>query len=183
MALGFGIGIRGVRNIGEIAARDRAEFGADYIGGKAGREQAAIEGGEFAPVERAAEAGEAALEAGADEGGFVGFGEDGVERGFDVGVGDAAGAEFAGDAEAAAVGMDAAAGEVEGVADVIEIVELAKARDDGGDEFYIFGAAFEIGAHVVERVGAAHKRALRGKVKLVLGREFRGRGAGTHVGI
>src|ERR1700683_1998305 len=82
----------GFRQVGKGAAGDAAEFGADDVCGKTGAEEAAVQRSDFALVERAADMSEFALDAGADRGGFVGFGEHGVERGVDVGVVHAAGA-------------------------------------------------------------------------------------------
>jgi len=163
--------IRG--RIGEIAGGDAAELGADDVGGEAGAEKRAIERGELASIERAADVREAALEARADEHGFVCLGEDGVKGGFDVAVGDAARAQLAGDAKASlAAGLRVLAGVVEGVAGVVEIFMLAQPGDDGRDEFEVFGAAVEVFAHFMDGVRAAHERAERGGVKLLLGREF-----------
>ena len=75
-----------------------------------------------------------ALEAGADGCGFVSLREDGVERGFDVAIGNAAGAELAGNAEAPlAARVGVLAGVIEGVAGVVEIVLFAQARDHAID--------------------------------------------------
>jgi hypothetical protein len=158
---------------GEIAGGDAAEFGADDIGGEAGAKKRAVEGSELALIERAADMREAALEARADERGFVRFGEDGVERGFDVAVGNAAGAQFARDAKTPlAARLRVRASVVEGVAGVVEIVVLAQPGDDGRNEFGIFGAAAEVFAHFMDGVRAAHERAQGGGVKLLLGGEF-----------
>jgi hypothetical protein len=128
-----------------------AELGADYVGGKAGAEESAIEGGEFFFVDGAAKLGELALETGADKRGFVGIGEGGGESGFDVAVGDAASAEFAGDPETPlAAGLGVMAGEFAGVAGVVEVIVFAEARDDGRDEVFIFGAALEVLLHFVD---------------------------------
>ena len=45
------------------------------------RRRCAVQRGDFVLVDGAAKVGEAAFEARADERGFVGFGEDGIERG------------------------------------------------------------------------------------------------------
>src|SRR5574337_797610 len=103
------------------------EKGVRGVGGKAGAEQAAVERGKLAPVERAAarvapaQLFQAALEALADERGFIGFREAFLERGFDVAVGDATGAKLASDAVATlAAGLGAIAGELARVAGVVE---------------------------------------------------------------
>ena len=67
--------------------------------------------------------GEAAGQARADQTRFVGFGEDGVHGGFDVAIGDAAGAQFAGDAEASLAAQLGVLGcEVQSVFGVVEII-------------------------------------------------------------
>src|ERR1700727_2579464 len=81
-------------------------------------------------VERAADVREFAFDAGADGGGFVGLGENGIERGVDAAVGHAAGAQLAGDAETALPAkLRVLAGEFGGEAGVVEIVELAESSD------------------------------------------------------
>jgi hypothetical protein len=113
---------------------DAAEFGADCVGGEAGPEEAAIKGSDFALVEGAAQVGEASLDADANERGFVGFGEDGFEGGFDVLIGNAAGAKFAGDTEASlAAQFGVLVGVVQGVARVVEVVKFAESGDDRRD--------------------------------------------------
>jgi hypothetical protein len=61
------------------------------------------------------------------------------------------------------------AGEVEGVAGIVEIILLAEARDHAVNVFFIFSAAFEILAHFVNRMRAAHQGAESGGVKLTFG--------------
>src|SRR5579863_4820749 len=124
-----------------IFAGSKAKLGADYVRREAGAEQAAMERGKLALVERAAKMRQMALDARASGCGFVGFGEDGFQRRFDVAIGNAAGAKFAGNAEApltARIGV--LAGEVEGVAGIVEIILLTEARDHTVDVFFIFSA-------------------------------------------
>jgi hypothetical protein len=180
---GIGIGIGGVGQVGKIAVGDGAQFGADYVRGEARSEQAAIERGELAVVEPAADVREAAFDAGADEQCFIRFGEDGIERGLDELVGDAAPAQLAGNAKASAMRAHAAAREIECVALIVEIVKLAEPGDDGGDEVLIFSALLQVSAHIVQRIGAARQRTLRGEVQLMLSRELARCGAGAHRGI
>ena len=160
---------------GEVAVGDAFQLGADYVRGETGAEKIAVEGGDFFLVEGAAEMGEAAGEARADERGFVGFGEDGIHRGFDVAVGDTACAQFASDAETSlAAKLGVLRGVVQSVLGVVEIVEFAEARDYGGDEVFIFGAALEMFFHFGDGMGAAHQGALRGHVELGFGEELAG---------
>ena len=116
--------------VGDVCSGGGAKFGADEVGGKAGAKKTAVEGRDFALVERAAAPFQVARETLADERGFVGVGKDGVERGVDMLVGNATGAEFAGDAEASlAAGVRVLAGVVEGILRVVEIRLFAKTGD------------------------------------------------------
>src|SRR5271154_7116779 len=158
-ALGF-VGGNRVGDAGKIAAGDGAKFAADGVGREAGAEQASIERGDLALGEFAANVGEAALQAGADESGFVGFGKNGVKRGIDVTVRHAAGAKIARDAETSlAPGLRVLARVIERVAGVLEITSFAETGDDGCDKFGVFGAALEIFPHFVNRVSAARQGA------------------------
>ncbi len=47
--------IRGVGEIGQIAASDAVEFSADYVGGEAGADEHTIERGELLLIDGAAE--------------------------------------------------------------------------------------------------------------------------------
>jgi hypothetical protein len=173
--------VGGVGEIGKVAVGDAVKFFADDVGGEAGAEEGAVEGGEFFLVDGAAKVGEAALEAGADESGFVGVGEDGGEGGVDVNVGDAATAEFTSDAETSlAAGLGVVAGVFEGVTGVVEVVEFAETGDHWRDEVFSFGAALEIFFHFMDGESAAHEGALSGHVELVFGAEFANGGAEGH---
>ena len=159
-----------------------AELGADDVGGEAGGEKGAVERGEFFFVERAARLRELALQARADERGFVGFGENGIERGFDVAVRDAADAELAGDAETSlAAGLRVAAGIVESEFSIVEIILLSEACYDRSDEIFLLGAALEILLHFMNGVRAAHQCTQSGGVEILLSGEL-ARG-GAHTGI
>src|SRR5579863_5522600 len=83
----------------DFFARQGFELAADDVGGKAGAEEAAVHRGDFVFGDLAAERAKFAFEALANYGGFVGFLGGFGEGGFDVAVGDAAGAEVASDAE------------------------------------------------------------------------------------
>jgi hypothetical protein len=127
-----------------------AEFGANYVGGKAGAEEIAIEGRASFFVKRTFDLAQAAFEARTDKRCFVRFGENGFERGFDVAVREAAGAEFADDSEFALVTvlrMDARI--VAGVTRVVEVLELFQLLDHFADVVFVFGAAGEVFAHFV----------------------------------
>lgn len=152
---------------------------ADDVGGKAGAKEAAVERGGLFFVERpAAEAPQLALDAGFYERGFVRFGENGGERGFNVTVRHAAGAEFAGDAEFSLMAiLRMSAGEVAGVASVIEIIQFAQFLQDGVGVVFVFGTQGEIFLHFVHGMGAAHQCASGRGVKASLGGKFARSGA------
>src|ERR1051325_1389493 len=78
-------------NIGNVFAKSGFEFAADDVGGEAGAEEAAVEGGEFLFIEFAAEGAQFAVDALADDCGLVGVLSRFFEGGFDVTVGDSAG--------------------------------------------------------------------------------------------
>jgi len=164
---------RCVGKVGEVAVGDALELGANDVRREARGEEAAIERRELALVELAAKVREPALEAGADERGFVGLGENGIECGFDVAVGHAAAAEVASDAVASLTAQPSVVtGELEGITCVVEIIQLTEARDHGGNQVFVFGAALEVLLHLVDRVCTAHQGALCGHVELVLGGKF-----------
>ena len=101
----------------------------------------------------------------------------GLDGGLDVGVGDAAGAEVAGDAKfSLAADFGALAGELLGVASVVELaVFLHAGHDDLGEEF-VGGAAVEEALHFFDGMRAAHEGAEGDVVEFLLGVDFfRGR--------
>lgn len=157
----------------------RTQLSADDVGGKAGAEEAAVERGRLFFVERpAAEAPQLALDAGFYERGFVRFGENGGERGFDVAVRNAADAEFAGDAKFSLMAiLRMSAGEVAGVAGIVEIIQFAQFLQDGVGVVFFFGAQSEIFLHLVHGMCAAHQCASGRGVKAGLGGEFARSGA------
>ena len=165
----------------DFFARQGFELAADDVGGKAGAEEAAVHRGDFVFGNLAAEGAEFAFEALADDGGFVGiFGGLG-EGGFDVAVGDAAGAEVAGDAEfALAADLGALAGELFGVAVVVEAAVFLQAGQDYLGEEVAAGSAFEEFLHFVYGMRAAHQGAEGYVVEFGFGVEFFG--AGEHRG-
>jgi hypothetical protein len=157
---------------GKFFAGEGFEFAADEVGGEAGGEERAIDGGEFfvgflfhfrackyklrTPTHRA----EFAFDTLANDGGFrfrVGrFRESNV----DVAVGNAASAEIAGDTEFALLAdFRASAGELFGVARVVELAGLLEAREDDLSEEFGVGAAEKLGLHFVDGVGTAHEDA------------------------
>ena len=120
---------------------------------------------------------EFALDAQADGGALgvivAGF----VERGVDVAVGDAAGAEVSGDAVfALAANFGALANELFGVAVVVDHAVFFEAGHDYLCEELVVGATGEEFFHFGDGVRAAHQRALRGFVELRLRFEFAGPG-------
>ena len=168
MSLRVGISRCYIFRIETRATGHSVDGSAHLIGGKAGAEQAAIERGQAAFVERAANAAEFAFQALADERGFVLRGEHFVERGFDVAVGHAAPAELLGNAKTSlAANGRVGAREFASVARVIEQLLLLQPIEFCTNQTFILAAAFERAAHFEDRMGAAHERANGGGVKLV----------------
>jgi len=99
----------------------------------------------------------------------------GCNGGLDVGVGDAAGAEIARDFEfSLAADFGALAGELLGVAGVVELaVFLHAGEDDLGEEF-VGGATVEEALHFFDGVRAAHEGAQGDIVEILLGVDFFG---------
>ena len=96
-------------------------------------------------------------------------------------IGDAAGAEVTRDTELALLAdFGVSAGELPGVAGIVELAGFFEAReDDLGQEFRI-GAAQEFRFHFVDGVGAAREDTEGVVVEILLGIEFAG--AGEHEG-
>jgi hypothetical protein len=154
----------------DFLAGDRFEFAADDVGGKTCAEKAAVHGGEFVFGNFAAEGAECAFEALANDGGLVGFFGGLGEGGFDVAVGDAAGAEVAGDTEfALAANFGALASELFGETLVVDHFGPLETVHDGSKEFVVFGAAAEELLHFMDGVGAAHEGAKGGLVQFCFG--------------
>src|SRR2546425_3283084 len=111
--------------LGEVFFGGGAEFAADDVGGEAGAEQAAIDGGELAVVNRLVRMGAAkrfqfAVNALADHLTFVFFLKNFLKSRFDVAVGNAAAAEVAGDAEfSLAAGFGGGTGELAGATGIL----------------------------------------------------------------
>lgn len=148
-----------------------AELGANYVGGKTGAEQIAIERGAFFLVERAFDLAEAAFEARADERGFICLGENRFQRHFNMLVGDATAAQFAGDAEFALVTMlRMNARVIAGVSRVVEVLEFFEFLEHAANVLFVFGAARQIFAHFVYGIRATHQGTHRSGVKV----RFRG---------
>ena len=117
------------------------------------------------------------MDALADNGSFVvglgGFGE-GV---IDVAIGNAAGAEVACDAEFALFAdFGARAGELFGVARVVESAGLLEAGENDLRQEFGIGAAEEFGFHFVNGMRAAHEDAEGVVVQVLFGIEFAGFG-------
>jgi len=162
---------------GDFGAGEGVELAADDVGGEAGAEQAAIEGGDFVVGDFAAGEAEFAFDALADERGFVVFLGVFVECSFDVFIGDAAGAEVAGDAEATlAADFGALAGELFGVAGVVDQAFAFEAFEDVFDELVVVGAMGEGLLHFVDGMSAAHEDAGGGGVEVGFGLELAGTG-------
>jgi hypothetical protein len=149
-----------VGQFGQISAGYAAQFGADRVRGKASPEEAAVNSGDLALIEGAANAREPSLQPRANEFAFASLGENGFEGGFNVPIRNAACAELTSDAEAAlSPRIGVLPREFERVAGVFEIVLLAKARDHAVDSFVVGGATLQVGSHLVDRVCAPHQRA------------------------
>lgn len=150
------------------------EFMADDVGGETGAKEATVEGRELSFVEvgalpahlkvaatvasGAAEGAQLALDALADDGGFVGVLGSLFEGGFDVAVRDAAGAEVACHTKLALLSsFGALAGELLGVAGVVDVAVLFKASDHFLDEVLVGSAADEGLFHFGHGMSAAHK--------------------------
>ncbi len=162
-----------VGQFGQIAAGDSAQFGADQVRGESRAEQAAIDSGDLALVQRAANVREPAFQARTDEFDFARLGEDGIECSVYQPIRHAAPSQLADDAKSALsakIGM--LSREFERVARIVKIIVLTEARDDLRDGVFIFRAALKIPAHFVDRVGAAHERAESGVVKFLLAFEL-----------
>ena len=115
----------------------------------------------------------------ADGGAFGCFVRGVFDGGLDVGVGDAAGAEVAGDAEfALAADFGALAGELFSVAVIVEGAVFLEAGEDYLGEEVAAGAALEEFLHFVDGVRAAHQGAEGYVVEFGFGVEFFG--AGEH---
>jgi hypothetical protein len=156
--------------LGNVFVGEGLEFAADDVGGKAGAEEAAVHGSELAVVDFAAEGAQLAFETLADQGGFVGLRSGFGEGGLNVAIGNTAGAEIAGDAEfALAANFGALAGELFGVALVVNEAVLFEELEDEFDEFVVVRAASEMLLHFVDGIGAAHEGADGGIVEGGLG--------------
>jgi hypothetical protein len=168
-------------DLGKIAVGDAAKFGADGVRGETGAEQAAVNAGDLALAERTAKVREATLETSPDQFGFGRVGEHGFECSVDVPVRHTAGAEFASDAKASlAASVGALAGKFKRVTGVIKIVVLAEPGHDLRNGVFVVRAALQVGAHLVNRMGAAHEGTERGGVKLLLGCQLPGSGSSAH---
>ena len=173
--VGGGFGVR------DFGVGEGVELAADDVGGEAGAKETAVERGELVIGDFAAGEAEFAFDALADESGFVMFLGIFFKGGFDVFVGDAAGAEVARDAEAALpADLGALAGELFGVAGVVDEALAFEAFEDVLDELVVVGAMSESLFHFMDGVGAAHEDAGGGVIKVGFGGELAG--AGKHRG-
>src|SRR5690242_939255 len=164
-------------SVWNVFAGEEFEFAADDVGGEAGAEKAAVEGGELAIVDFAAEGPQLTLDALADDGGFVGAFGGFFESGLDVAVRDAASAEVAGDAELALLAaFGALASELAGIAGVVDVAVLLEASDDSLDEVFVGGTADEGFFHLGDRMRATHEDFNGGVVQGGFGVELAGLG-------
>ena len=152
--------------LGKVFAGERSEFATDDVGGEARAEEATVEGGELFLVDElsgagvcgrgAAEGAQLAFDALADKRGFVGLLRGFFEGGFDVAVGDAAGAEIPSDAKLALFAdLGALAHEKLGVACVIEQAGAFQMLYHVFHQRGVFAAALERLCHFMDGVRAA----------------------------
>src|SRR6266571_3014208 len=151
-------------NFGEVlAAGQGVEFAADYVGGEADAEKTAVDGGHLPFVDLlacigAAERAQLALDALADDGGFVGFLGGFFEGGFNVAVGDAAGAEVAGHAEFPLLArFGALPRELLRIPRVVNQAVFFQPSHHELDEQFIVAAPFELFLHLVDGMRPPHQ--------------------------
>jgi hypothetical protein len=143
---------------GNFFTRYGFQFSADHVSGEARTQETSIHRRHFVFADFAAKGAEFAFEALADDRGFVGFLGGVGEGGFDVAVGDSAGAEVARDAEfSLATDFRALAGELFGEALVVYHFGAFEAVHDGSKELVVFGAPAEELLHFVDGISAAHE--------------------------
>jgi hypothetical protein len=143
--------------VGEFFVGEAVEFFADDVGREAGGEEGAVKGGDFLFAEFAAGEAKFSFDAVTHYSGGIGFFSGILQSFFNVFVGDAAGAEIAGDAELPLfAGFGAHAGELLGVAGVVKEVIGFQTLDYGFDDFFVLAAAGEGFLHFVDGMGAAH---------------------------
>jgi hypothetical protein len=162
-------------HIREVCGSDCFELTTNGVGGEAGAEQRTIERGDLIVGDFAARELEFAVDAEADGGAFgVGVGAFG-DGGFDVGVRNAAGTEVTRDAICPLpADLSALAGELFGVAGVVDHATFAQAGENDLCEQFAGGTALEEFLHLGDRVRAAHQGALGSFIKLGFGFELAG---------
>src|SRR5207302_1681216 len=129
---------------GNIFAGEVFEFAADDVGGETGAEEAAVEGSKFFVVDFAVERAQLALDALANQGGFVGHLRDFFESGFDVAVRDAPRTQVPCDTKLALfASLGAMAGKLSGVAGVVDQAGSLESRHNSFHERLVFAAARE----------------------------------------
>jgi hypothetical protein len=172
-----GLFVGGGFGVGNFFAGERVQLVADDVGGESGAEEAAVEGGDFVFGDFAAREAEFTFDALANESDFVVLLGVFFEGGFDVAVGNAAGAEVAGDAEAAlAADFRALASELFGVASVVDQAFAFEAVDCGCDELVIVSTVGEGLLHFVDGMRAAHEDAGGGGIEVGFRCELAGTG-------
>lgn len=173
-------------DFGQVGGGEALKFAADEVGGKSGAEERTVERGDFLVVDlfsrrETAIGFEFAFDALANHGGGIGLRGGFFESGIDLRVGDAAGAQFAGDAELALLaGLGAIAGELPGVGLVVEAAGFLEAGENDADQEIVASVAGEFLLHFLHGMGAAHERAQGDVVEFFFGFELAGTGAGEH---
>jgi len=169
-----------------VFAGEALEFAADEIGREACAEERPIKRGDFLVIHlffrgRAAIGFEFAFDALADHGGGIVVRRGLFESGINLRVGNAAGAQFAGDAELALLaGFGAVTGELPGVDFVVEAAGFLEAGEDDANQEIVARVAGQLFPHFLHGMSAAHERAEGDVVEFLFGFELAGAGAGEH---
>jgi hypothetical protein len=151
------------------------EFPADYIGGKAGAQEAPIHCGHLALIDFAAKGAEFAFEALADDCGFVDFFCGLSQSGFDVAVRDAAGAQVPRNSKSAlAPDFRALADELFGKALVINHLGALQTVHNIFQKVVVIRSAAKELLHFVYGVSAAHEGADGSVVQFRFGLDLAG---------
>src|SRR6266704_5888807 len=169
--LSVGVGL----DFGEVVAGQGVEFAADYVGGEAGAEKTAVDGGHLPFVDLlacigAAKGAQLALDSLAHDGGFVGFLGGFFEGGFNVAVGDAAGAQVASHAEFSLFArFGALPRELLRIPRVVNQPVFFQPSHHKLNAQCIVAPPFELFLHLVDGVRPPHQSAHRDVVQLFFG--------------
>jgi hypothetical protein len=165
-------------DVGHFSVRQVMEFAADGIGGEASAKEGTVERSDFlvvdfTPLFAAGEQFELALQARTNGGAFglrIGSVGDG---GVDVVVGNAAGAQIAGDAEfAVPADFRALAHKLFGVPRIVKLAVFFKARHHDLDQEFIVSSPRQHLLHFMHGVSPPHQRADGNFVEFLFGCEL-----------